>query len=99
MLMLPNFDHPKLSITIERTVLADLLAHAVAAAHLAGHLDDDAHVHLVSALAEHVDAVVHELSELLGASRATAARDAVAPNESVAHDGVPMLTAAAGGIP
>jgi hypothetical protein len=86
-------------IPIPETILDDLLGHAVSAARLAGHLDDDARVHLVSALADHVDAIVHELSELLGAARATAETDAVAPSESVAHDGVPMLTAGAGGAP
>jgi len=84
------------SILIPEMILDNLLAHATAAARLAGHLDDDARVHIVSALADHVDTVVHELSELLGAARATAA---VSPSESVAHDCAPMLTAAAGGVP
>jgi hypothetical protein len=86
-------------ITLERSTLEKLLHHAASAAHLAGHLDDDARVHIVSALADHVDAVVHELSELLGAAHATAALDVVTPSESVAHDCAPMLTATARGVP
>lgn len=87
-------------VSIDRSVLEALLDHAVFAARLAGHLDDGARAHIVSALANHVDTVVHGLSEVLGASRrATAALDVEAPSESVAHDEAPMLTAAVDGVP
>jgi hypothetical protein len=51
------------SVTIDRTTLVDLLGHATSAARLVGHLDDAL---AVEPLADHVDAIVHELSELLG---------------------------------
>jgi hypothetical protein len=96
MLMPPNLDHLKPTITIERTVLADLLAHAAAAARIVGHLDDSI---ATGPLSDHIDAVVHELSELIGAARTTAALNAVTTSESVAYDGAPTLTAAADGVP
>ena len=52
------------SIPIPESVLADLLAHAAAAAHNVGHLDDSPATDL---LADDLDAIVHKLSELLGA--------------------------------
>jgi hypothetical protein len=53
---------PRNLIPIERTALADLLAHAASAARLVGHIDAPA----VEPLADHIDAIVHELTELLG---------------------------------
>jgi hypothetical protein len=54
----------KLSIDVE--TLRTLLNHAACAARIVGNLDDDAHRDLVGPLAEHVDTLVHELTELLG---------------------------------
>jgi hypothetical protein len=51
------------SIPIPEPILVDLLAHAASAARIVGHLDDSI---AVGPLADHVDAIVHELSELLG---------------------------------
>jgi hypothetical protein len=45
-----------------RSTLEKLLNHAESAAHLVGHLDTPA----IEPLADHIDAIVHELSELLG---------------------------------
>jgi len=50
-------------IPVPETLLRDLLAHAASAARIVGHLDDAL---AVEPLADHVDAIVHELSELLG---------------------------------
>jgi hypothetical protein len=52
----------KLLASPERTALVKLLAHAASAARIVGHSDALA----ACPLAEHVDAIVHELSELLG---------------------------------
>jgi len=52
---------PSNLITIERSVLVGVLEHAAAAARIVGHLDGPA----VEPLADHVDAIVHELTELL----------------------------------
>jgi hypothetical protein len=45
-----------------RSTLEKLLNHAESAAHLVGHLDDPI---AAGPLADHVDAIVHELTELL----------------------------------
>ena len=50
-----------------------------------------------SQVSDRIDAVVHDLTELLGKARAHAAPDAAAPD--VAHDGAPMLALDAGGAP
>jgi hypothetical protein len=82
-----------------RTILAKLLHHAETAAHLIGHLDDDAHRELVRQIGDHVDTIAHELTELLGAPSALAEPDAAAPDDRGARDGAPMLTSIAGGAP
>jgi hypothetical protein len=55
-------DNDNDSLTLDRSVLEKLLEHAAAAARIAGHLDAPA----VEPLADHVDALVHGLTELLG---------------------------------
>jgi hypothetical protein len=49
-------------LTLDRSILVDVLAHATSAARIVGHLDAPA----IEPLADHIDAIVHELSELLG---------------------------------
>jgi hypothetical protein len=75
---------PRLSI--DRSFLERLLSHATSAERLVGHVDD-----AVAAvpLTEHVDVVVHKLTELLGDRRALTILEAAAP----AYDGAPMLAA------
>jgi hypothetical protein len=53
---------PSNLITIERSILEKLLGHATSAARIVGHSDALA----AGPLADHVDALVHELTELLG---------------------------------
>jgi hypothetical protein len=66
---------------IGRSILEKLLHHAASAAQLAVHLDSAV---AVRPLADHVDALVHDLSKLLGEPRPLA---------------VPMLASSAGGAP
>ena len=91
------------SILIPETVLVELLHHAAFAAHLVGHLDDKAQPELVGQISDRVDAIAHELAELLGAPDAAApdaaAPDAAAPDDREARHGAPMLTSIAGGAP
>ena len=61
--MTATINHPESLLTINRTTLADLLSHAAFAAHLVGHLDDAI---AAGPLGDHVDAIVHSLTELLG---------------------------------
>jgi hypothetical protein len=49
-------------LTVERSVLTDVLEHAAAATRILGHLD----VPAVEPLADHVDTIAHILSDLLG---------------------------------
>jgi hypothetical protein len=86
-------------ITVDRTTLEKLLDHAAFAAHLVGHLDDDAHRELIGQISDRVDAIAHELTELLGAPSALAEPDAAAPDDRKGRDGAPMLTSIAGGAP
>jgi hypothetical protein len=53
-----------------RLVLVDLLAHASSAARIVGHLEDSDDSNLEQ-LSDHVDALVHGLSELFGEHRPT----------------------------
>lgn len=85
---------PIVQLTIDRSTLEKLLHHAAFAAHLVGHLDDDAHRDLIRQLGDHIDAIAHELTELLGDPAALAA-----PEDSKARDGAPMLTSIAGVAP
>jgi hypothetical protein len=80
--------------TIPQATLRKLLDHAAAAAQLVGHSDSAI---AAGPLGDHVDAIVHGLTELLGDPRTLAAPHAAASD--LAHDGVPMLAASAGGAP
>jgi len=51
-----------MKLTFDRPTLEKLLRHATEAARIVGHSDALA----AGPLADHVDAIVHELSELLG---------------------------------
>jgi hypothetical protein len=93
--------------TIPHAMLATLLGHATAAARLVGHLDGP----VAEPLSDHIDAIVHGLTELLGdphrrsAAGAVAAIEATvsavrsAPDDRVAYDGAPVLAISAGGAP
>src|SRR5438128_2653706 len=85
-------------VAIAKATLEKLLHHAEFAAHLVGHLDDNARADLVGQLGDQVDAIVHGLTELLGDPRAFAAPDPVADHR-VPDDGPPMLASSAGGAP
>lgn len=76
-----------MTITIPRSTLEKLLHQTAFAARLVGHLDDKAQPELIRQLGDHVDAIAHELAELLGKS------------DAVARAGAPMLTAIPGGAP
>ena len=93
----PSTDGERL--TVARSVLANLRHHAAFAAHLIGHLDDDAHRELISQIGDRVDTIAHELTEILGDPGALAAPDAAAPDVCGPRDGAPMLTSIAGGAP
>src|SRR5215813_12120319 len=87
----------RMRITLDRSTLENLLQHAAFAAHLVGHLDDDAHRELIRQIGDRVDAVVHGLTEILGTPSALAEPDAAAPDDREARGGAPMLTSIAGG--
>jgi hypothetical protein len=84
-------DNRVMKFTLHRATLEKLLAHATSAARIVGHSDDTI---AADQLGEHVDAIVHELSELLGnphpiadpvpSARSTFALD-VAPNAVPEH--------------
>jgi hypothetical protein len=69
-------------VAIDRALVHSLNDHAAIAANLVGH----------------VDAIVHELTELLGGPQAIVAPDAVAPDDRVAHDRALMLASGVGGV-
>jgi len=81
------------SIPIPDSVLGDLLAHAAAAAHNVGHLDDSPATDL---LADDLDAIVHKLSELLGthliAIPAPSALLSIAPDINAPEHVVPEVS-------
>jgi hypothetical protein len=88
-----------MKLTLDRPILEKLLHHAASAAHLVGHLDDDDHADLIGQLGDHVDAVVHGLTEILGAPRVLAEHDGVAaPDDRAPHDSAPALACGAGGV-
>lgn len=81
-------------LTIDRATLERLRAHAASAARLVGHLDDAL---ATGPLGAHVDAIAHELGELLGNPHLRAApvpsvRSTLAL-DIVTQDGVPELVA------
>jgi hypothetical protein len=86
-------------ITVDVATLEGILHHAAFAAHLVGHLDDDAHRELIRQLGDHVDTIAHELAELLGDPGALAEPGAAAPDDRGARGGAPMLTSIPGGAP
>lgn len=88
-----------MQVRIDSEVLDSLLTHAASAAQLVGHLDDSPQPALIRQLGDRVDAVVHGLTELLGAPSALAEPDAAAPDDRKVPDGAPMLTSVAGGAP
>lgn len=75
------------TIAIPRSTIEQLLNHAASAAQLVGHLDDKAQTELIRQIGDHVDAIAHELAELLG------------DPDAIARAGAPMLTALTGGAP
>lgn len=83
-------------VAIPKATLEKLLHHAAFAAHLVGHLDDNSRADLVGQLGDHVDAIVHGLTELLGNPRTFAAPDPVVDHR-VPDDGPPMLASSPGG--
>jgi hypothetical protein len=89
-------DNRVMKPTIDRTTLENLLQHAAHAAQLVGHLDDCAHPELVDQLGDHLDAVVHGLTELLGGTRAFAVCDASGLDDRGGARDVPALPIAAG---
>lgn len=60
------------SLHVPKLVLVDLLAHASSAARIVGHFDDREGSFSLEQVSDHVDALVHGLSELLGNHRSTA---------------------------
>src|SRR5262249_12128017 len=91
-------DNRVMKLTLDRSILEKLRNRAVSAAHLVGHLDDADHADLLEQLGDHVDTVVHGLTEILDAPRALAEHDdAAAPDDGAPHDGVPMPMSSAGG--
>lgn len=71
-------------LTVDRSTLEKLLNHAASAAHFVGHLDGAIPA---GPLGDHVDAVVHGLTELLDDPHTLAAPDATAVDPRVAHHG------------
>lgn len=84
-------------ITLDRSILEKLRDYAAFAAHLVGHLDDNPPPDLIRQLGDRIDAIAHELTEILGKARTLAEHDAAAPD--VAHDSALMLALDAGGAP
>src|ERR1043166_4014979 len=87
-----------MQLTLDSAVLEKLFAHAASAAHLVGHLDDAV---AAGPLAEPIDAIAHELIELLGAPRliveseaSDASSDAIAHQQSQLLDRRALATAA-----
>jgi hypothetical protein len=87
-------------VPVPERVLIDLLAHAASAAHLLGHLDSaDA-----ALVADHLDAIVHEISEVLGSPRESAASAApgglaIMNRDDLGPDGaVPVSMVMVGGV-
>jgi hypothetical protein len=83
-----------MQVSIDSEALGTFLAHAASAARIVGDLDDTI---AAGPLADHIDAIVHGLSELLGDPRMLDTLDAVATDNRVASGGAPMLTSGAGG--
>jgi hypothetical protein len=83
-------------LTLDRSTLEKLLKHATSAARVAGSI---AHAG-ISLLADNIDAIVHELSEVLGNPHlipmsVPSARASFAPDFTAPIDGVPAFVAPA----
>lgn len=74
---------PDEQLTLDRTVLIELLEHAASAARIVGHLDDAI---AAGPLGDHVDAVVHGLTELLGDPRTLAGPDGGGSDDRVVDE-------------
>ena len=85
------------TISVDARILSKLLRHAASASRLVGHLDDSDREGLVDQLAGLVDAITHELSELLGAPRVAAGSGSISPNGTAAAGDMPKLTYPPGG--
>ena len=96
-LCVPRDDLGQLSV--DRALLRKLLHYAAFAAHVVGHLDDNAQSEPIRQIGDRVDTIAHELAELLGAPSTLAEPDAPAPDDREARGGAPLLTAIAGGAP
>lgn len=86
-------------VVVSRATIEKLFHHATLAAHLVGHLDDNAQSALIHQLGDHVDTIAHELAELLGDPHALTGPDGAAPDDRRVRDGALMLTYIAGGAP
>ncbi len=85
-------------ITVDRVILEELFKHAASAAHLVGHLDDGVPEAVRGPLGDHVDAIAHNVSELLGdVGLVVPYAPAVELDDGVARSTVPMLAAGARG--
>ena len=65
--------------------LADLLGHASSAARVVGQLDDRDDRAALEQLSDHVDAIVHGLSELVGEHRLATVDDEAAVVDELRH--------------
>ena len=61
-------DNRVMELTLDRSTVEKLLDHAASAARLVGHIEEGVPNAVVGPLADHIDAMVHDLSELLGAA-------------------------------
>lgn len=78
-----------MQISINSTALSLLLRHAASAARIVGHLDASV---ADGPLSDHIDAIVHGLSELLGDPRTLITPDAVTSADCAAYDGTRQRT-------
>jgi hypothetical protein len=95
----PRWILERMQLTVNSSILEQLLHHAAFAAHLVGHLDDNPPPDLIHKLGDHVDAIVHGLTELLGDPQILAAPDAAASDDRKVRDGAPTLMSSTGGTP
>ena len=76
-------------LTFDSYVVEELLKHATSE----GNLDDS----IPDALGDHVDAIAHGLTEILGGAPVFAGQDTVGAGDRLAYDGSPMVLTTAGG--
>lgn len=99
-----------MQLTLDTTTLEKLLAHAASAARIVGSIDEIVGgAFAVGLLADDIDAIVHQLTELLGnpdlvavpawIARARFAPDVTTPDGVVTQDDVPQLVTGTGGAP